>query len=365
MTGVLTTSPLDLRAKWDGPVIDADVHAVVPSLGALMPYMSDHWQAYVRERGFTGPVPAVEYTYPSGAPSTVRPEWRPADGRPAASDVSLLRADLLDPLKVDLAILNCYYGIDWIRHPDVGPMIARAVNDWIIHEWLDKEPRLRASMVVPGHHPEEMVREIRRVGGHPGFVQVMLPVRTDRPWGNRLWHPVIAALVDKGLAMNLHWGGTSEFSPTPTGWASWYAEEYAAEQATYIMQLLSIVGEGTFQAFPDLRVTFQEGGFTWLPSIWWRMEAKRKGARRDVPWLNEPVWELLRDRVRFTVAPLDAGPPEELARIVRWLGSDDMLMFASDYPHRHDDDIQVLLDAMTPPAQEKLMSGNARAFYRF
>lgn len=360
----LKPAPAALREFWSGSVVDADVHAVVPSLDALKPYMSRHWQAFVRERGFGGTATAVEYAYPSGAPSTVRPEWRPIDGRPAASHVNLLRSDLLDPLDVDIALLNCYYAVDWIKHPDVSEMLAQAVNDWIIAEWLDVEPRLRASMVLPGRHPETMVREIHRVGPHPGIVQVMLPVRTDIPWGNRLWQPVLRAMVEHGLVMNLHWGGSSEFSPSPTGWASWYSEEYAAEQSTYIMQLLSLVSEGAFHEFPELRVSFQEGGFTWLPSMWWRMEAKRKGARRDVPWLNEPIWDLLRERVRFTVAPLDAGPPEEMARILRWLGSDEMLMFATDYPHRHDDDIRGLLDALPAASQHKLMAANARSFYR-
>jgi len=361
----LATSPLSLRSMWNGPVVDADVHAVVPSYADLLPYMSPHWRAYSRERGFAGTNLAVEHTYPPNAPSTVRPEWRPADGRPAASSVDLLRSDLLDPLRLDLAIVNCYYGVDWMRRPDVGPMLARAVNDWLVAEWLDREPRLRASIVVPGYNPEEIAKEIRRVGEHPGFVQVMLPIRGDIPWGNRIWYPVLRALTELDLPMNLHWGGTSEMSPSPTGWASWYVEEYAAEQAVYIQQLLSLVSEGAFQQFRDLRVSFQEGGFTWVPSMWWRMEAKRKGARRDVPWLNEPIWELMRERIRFTVAPTDAGPPEELAKIVEWLGSDDLLMYASDYPHRHEDDLSILLDSLpSDEARAKLMSGNARAFYR-
>jgi predicted TIM-barrel fold metal-dependent hydrolase len=93
------------------------------------------------------------------------------------------------------------------------------------------------------------------------------------------------------------------------------------------------------------------------------MDAKRKGARRDVPWLTGSVWDLLRERLKLTVAPLDAGPPEELARIVEWLGSDEMLMFATDYPHTHDDDIRVLLDVLPDDARSKLMADNARALY--
>ena len=52
---------------------------------------------------------------------------------------------------------------------------ASAVNDWQIAEWLDKEPRLRASIVVPVQLPELAARESDRVGDHPGvrlYVQV-------------------------------------------------------------------------------------------------------------------------------------------------------------------------------------------------
>jgi hypothetical protein len=39
---------------------------------------------------------------------------------------------------------------------------ARAVNDWIAEKWLDPEPRLRASIVVPLQDPEFAVHPRRR-----------------------------------------------------------------------------------------------------------------------------------------------------------------------------------------------------------
>jgi hypothetical protein len=67
--------------------------------------------------------------------------------------------------------------------------------------------------------------------------------------------------------------------------------------------------------------------------------------------------------MRFSVAPIDAGPPEELGMIVEWLGSDDLLMFASDYPHHHDDDVTALISALPATSRAKLMADNARAWY--
>ncbi len=79
----------------------------------------------------------------------------------------MLRRDILDPRKVEAAILTCYYAVDSLRHPDWAVALASSVNDWIIAEWLEKEPRLRASIVIPARDPQAAAREIDRVGGIP------------------------------------------------------------------------------------------------------------------------------------------------------------------------------------------------------
>ena len=302
-------------------------------------------------------------TYPPNAPTTARAEWRPGDGRPAASDVELLRRHILDPLGVDYAILRCYFAVDSIRHPDFAAALASAVNEWLLAEWLDKEPRLRAALVVPPRHPDAIAREIDRLGGHPGFVEVFLPVRSDRPYGNRIWHPVYEAAARHDLVIGLHWGGTTDGPPTPTGWPSWYVEEYAAEQQVYMAQLTSLVAEGVFQAFPMLRVAVGEIGFAWLPSLMWRLQKEWKGLRRDIPWVDRPPPDIIREHMRFTVAPLDAGPADAMGEVVEWLGSEDVLMFATDYPHAHEEGVVELLGVIPESMRPKLMAETARTLY--
>ena len=68
--------------------------------------------------------------------------------------------------------------------------------------------------------------------------------------------------------------------------------------------------------------------------------------------------------MRFSVAPIDADSVDELSRVIRWLGSDELLMFATDYPHYHDDNLSVLLDALPEESRAKLMAENARKWYR-
>jgi hypothetical protein len=357
----------DRRTVWDGPVVDADVHVQQPDMESLYPFLDEHWIEFSQIRfgqglGGLGMLGSVR-TYPQNAPTSVRPEWRPEDGRPAGSDLSVLQQQLLDPWEIDLAVISPSSGIDFIRHPDFAQALVAAVNDWVLAEWLEKDSRLRASLLVPARYPDAMVKEIERLGSHPGFVSVTMPVRSDRPYGNRIWHPVYRALVDHGLVMNLHWGGTPDGPPTPVGWPSWYAEEYSVEPQLYMAQVTSMIAEGVFSEFPDLRVVVAEGGFTWLPSFWWRLQKDWKGLRSDTPWVDGPVTEIIREHLRFTIAPTDAGPPEELARILGWLGSKEILLFATDYPHRHDDDLRMVLEQMPADMQEQVMYQSATDWF--
>lgn len=349
---------------WSGPVIDCDVHVNVPSLEAIFEHLDDVWVEASNERGFRRP-PGLNLIYPPALETTARREWRPADGTMPASSIEVLARDLLDPCRVERAIINCYYAVDSVRHPDWGPALARAVNDWLIKEFLDKDSRLSASLVIPARDAVAAAEEIDRVGGHPGFVQVLLPVRTDRLYGQRVFWPMFEAMERHKLVAGLHWGGLAENGPTPTGYASWYVEEYAEEPQLFGSQMTSMIIEGLFQKFPGLRVSMLEGGFTWLPTWSWNMNKKWKGLRRDFPWVDRLPTEIIRDHFRFSIAPADLGPPEQMERILRWLNSEDLLMYASDYPHLHTDELGDLLSLMSETMRANVMSETARRWYGF
>jgi hypothetical protein len=344
-------------------VIDADVHVNISSVDELRPYLAPQWIEWISETGFSVP-PGLVTKYPAGSSITCAPAWRPADGRTPASDLSLLRAQALDPLGVERAIVNCYWGLDCMRNPDFAAALARAINDWLIDKFLERDDRLRASLIVPAHDPAAAAREIDRVGGHPGFVQVFLPLWSPMPYGNRTLLPMWEAIVRNDLVAGIHYGGSSDGPTTTTGWTVWFLEEHASAVPMAWQQLASLLGEGLFQRFPDLRVALLETGFTWLAPLLWRLDKEWKGLRREVPWVNRLPSEILREHVRFSIQPIGAGPAEQFGRIIDWLGSDDLLMFGSDYPHGHPSGIATLLGVLSESAQAKLMAGNARVHYR-
>jgi hypothetical protein len=344
-------------------LIDADLHIEVPRVQALFPYLPEHWIEHVNQSRFKGPTDG-DGPYPPKSPVAARPGSAPEKG-PAGSDLALLRTQALDGPGVELAIANCSYAIDSIHHPDAAVALASAVNDWLIKEWLDKEPRLRASMVVPSQLPELAAKEIERVGSHPGFVQVYLPVRAQHPLGTRIFRPMWEAIARHDLVAGIHFGGAPGNPPTPSGWPSYYFEEYAGMAQVFASQLTSLVSEGVFDAWPNVRVTLIEAGWTWLPAHMWRFDKEWRNLRMLVPWVKYAPSRYIREWVRFTLQPIDAPPdPQHLLEVIGQLDCEEMLMYSSDYPHLHHADPDAFLSALPDGLARKIASENARAWYR-
>ena len=344
------------------PLIDSDVHITVPNVQALFPYLPQHWVEHVNQSVFKGP--GATY-YPPRSPVAARPENVPPDG-PAGSSLDLLQQQALDPLHVEIAIANCLYAIDSLHNPEAAVAFARATNDWLIAEWLDKEPRLRASLVVPVQLPELAAQEIDRVGDHPGFVQVLLPARSEHPYGSRLFRPLWEAITRRDLVAGIHFGGAPGNPPFPSGWPSYYIEEYVGMAQVFQSQLASIISEGVCDLFPSVRIALLESGFTWLPAFMWRFDKEWHNLRRLVPWVKRAPSAYIREHVRFTVQPLNAPPrPEDMETTLAQIDAEQMLMFASDYPHQHiSDPLEAFLPRLPDALARKIRGENAREWYR-
>ena len=244
------------RPTTDDRPIDCDLHPTVPAMSALMPYLDEVWRETVVRRGIDE---LNTIAYPSNSPLTVRSDWRDASGKPATT-AERLGTEALDPFGTGIAICNCLYGVQATFSEDLGAAMARAVNDWIAREWLDRDPRLRASIVVPQQNAELAVAEIERCAADRRFVQVLLLVSGELPLGRRQNWPIYAAAERHGLTLGIHAGSTYRHPNTPVGWSSYYSEEYINQAGAFQTQLTSLITEGVFAKFPDLTVVLMESG---------------------------------------------------------------------------------------------------------
>lgn len=339
--------------------IDCDIHPSVPNLKALHPYLTDHWRDIIVQRGMHE---LNSIAYPANSPLTARPDWRVEGIRPG-SDLELLRQHALNPFRTSIAIANCLYGVQLLFSEDMGAGFARAVNDWISAEWLDKEPRLRASIVVPMQSPLYAAQEIERCAGDKRFVQIQLLAAGEMLLGRRYYWPIYEAALKHGLPIGIHAGSAFRHAPTSNGWPSHFVQDYVGQTMAFEAQLLSLMAEGVFNHFPGLRVVLIESGVTWLPAFLWRAIKSWRGLRSETPWFTRSPAELVRQHVRLTAQPFDAPGAAEVERVLDHIDGDHMLLFATDFPHWHFDGALALPPGLSPGRIRKMAIENPLATY--
>jgi predicted TIM-barrel fold metal-dependent hydrolase len=340
--------------------IDCDVHPTVPDMKALAPYLDDFWRETVEERGINS---LETVTYPPNSPLTARPEWRGKNGR-AAMAAAEVTAQVCDRWQAGAAILNCLYGVGLVFSEDMAAAFTRALNDWVAKEWLDRDPRLRASIVIPTQNTEYAVDEIERCAKDQRFVQILVLAMQEVPLGRRQFWPIYAAAERHGLPLGIHSGSTYRHSITSLGWPSHYIEDYAAHTQAFQSQVASLVCEGVFAKFPALKVVLLESGVTWLPGFLWRFAKFWRGVRSEVPWVDRSPAEIVRDHFRLTIQPFDApADPETVERTLDHLRSDAILLYASDYPHWQFDGDETMPPAIPSGLRRKILVDNPLATY--
>jgi predicted TIM-barrel fold metal-dependent hydrolase len=362
----MTTTVLEpqTRGRTKLAVIDCDIHPALKSPKALHPYLSERWRRHrdsIGENGFSGAY------YPRANPNAARTDAWPPNGLPPGSDLDFMRYQLLDAWDMDFGILQPLLGAGTVRNHEYAAALSCAINEWQIAEWLEPEPRLRSGLVVPYEAPDLAAEAIHRFGDHPGFVQVMLGIRTSEPLGRRKYWPMLEAAVEHDLPIGMHFGSQGGSPITGAGWPSMYLEDHAGMSTAFQAQVISLVYEGVFERFPTLKIVLIEGGFAWVPPLAWRLDAAWGKLKDEVPHLQKKPSEYFAEHFWLTTQPMEEPHrPQafvELLEQAPWL--QERLMFSTDYPHWDFDAPNEALPKVALPEgfAAKLMAENARALY--
>jgi uncharacterized protein len=343
-------------------LVDCDIHNTLTP-AALDRHLPARWREYRRRFGRRA-LPGD--FYPKAAPLAARTDAWPPGGGPPGSDLAFLRRQLLDAWPIEFGVLNPLVTIrNQLREYDAA--IAAAANDCQIAEWLEPEPRLRSSLLVPFEDAPLAADEIRRRAGDRRFVQVLIPSRTSEPLGQRKYWPLYAAAVEHGLPIGIHFGGWSGGHPiSGAGWPATYIEYHTGMSQTFQAQLISLVCEGVCEEFPGLQFVFIEAGLGWIPPILWRLDRAWRLLHAENPRLRRLPSEVFRSHFSLTTQPIEEPPdPEEFRRLLADLAMDGRLLFSTDYPHWDFDSPDHALPGFLPEElRTRIRRDNARALYR-
>jgi predicted TIM-barrel fold metal-dependent hydrolase len=155
--------------------------------------------------------------------------------------------------------------------------------------------------------------------------------------------PVWAAVQDAGVPIVMHIGGGKNAiskawhrngRPRPVdlhgGGENLRAKDLPSVHHAAETYLSTLVLDGVFERFPELRCGVIEMGASWAPSLLGRLDYAAKSFSRTEPMLGElslKPSEYIRRQVRFT-----PFPGEDVAEMVAISGP-ELYLFSSDYPH--------------------------------
>ena len=349
--------------------VDCDLHPVQRTPKDLFPYLSARWREHAESfgghlcAGLVGQLP-----FPRMLAAGMRADAYPANGGPPGSDLALMQHQHLDlhGCETGMLVALSRAGMDE-RNLEFGAALAHAINDWQLHDWVEKDRRLKAGIVVPQDHPEFAVQEIEaRAAEHEAYRQVILSPRASEPLGRRKYWPIYEAAARNDLVLGLHPAAISGGHPSSgTGWGTYYMQEHYTFGTSMVGNVVSLIMEGVFERFPSLKVAMIESGISWVPSLGWRMDKQWERNRKETPHLTRPPSEYLRDHFWFCTQPMEEPEdPSHIYDVIGWIGW-DRLMFSSDYPHWDYDDPRIALNfKMTPAQRAAILRDNAKALYR-
>src|SRR5690606_22397312 len=114
--------------------------------------------------------------------------------------------------------------------------------------------------------------------------------------------------------IGIHFGGTGGGPITGAGWPSYYIEDHGGMPQAFQAQVISLVYEGVFTAFPDLKFVLIEGGFAWLPPLMWRMDRLWQRMGEEIPDVQEPPSAIVRRHFWLTTQPMEEPPQRRFFR---------------------------------------------------
>ena len=227
--------------------------------------------------------------------------------------------------------------------------------------------RLKGMILASGRSVEDAVSEIEQWGDSKWAVAVMPLLPEGMPADHPDLEPVWRSAADHDLAVVHHSFTWKPYFPGYQDlWDNIFLGRLASHPWGAMRFMASFIGAGIMDRYPDLRMGVLEGGFGWLPFWSRRMDeqASYVGGTAD---LKHKCSDYITGGRFFCSIEMHEG--EEMFAMATGFLGDQVLMFASDYPHsecRFPDSADHVLawSSLGEETRCKLMWDNATRFHK-
>ncbi len=351
-------------AKGGFQVFDSDMHVLEPP---------DMWERYI-DPEFRDRAPRCQTTEPRDMTVEVEGQLIPVpQGHRSAANIyqreqaeamqaeqykhpisrswdSVSQLDAMDEEGLDVAVLYPSRGLMPLAmdglDPALGGAIATAYNNWL-SDFCQADPkRMYGAAMLSVHDVESAVQEVRRCVKELGFKGVFLRpnVVAGRNWHDPYYDPLWAEIQDLGIPLGFHEGGRIRLPQIGNNFESSALYHTCSHPMGMMIAMVSMIGGGVLDRFPNLTVAFLEANCSWVPWMLWRLnEHLEPGSYASFLHLDLKLSAIeYFKRQCYTSVECDEEPAKYM---VDWVG-DDNVLFSTDYPH---------LDSKFPEAVDRFL----------
>ena len=228
--------------------------------------------------------------------------------------------------------------------------------------------RLKTMVVASARAVDEAVREIRLWGTSKWAVAVMPLLAKDTPLDHPNLEPIWKAAQEYDLPIvhhSLTWN-PPYFPGYDDLWDNIFLGRLASHPWGGMRFMAAFIGAGIMDRYPSLRMGILECGFGWLPFWTRRMDEQAIYVGGTAQLKHTPSEYVTGGRFFCSIEHHEG---EDLFNATRSFVGDDVLMYASDYPHsecQFPNSVDNILSwkSLTPETQRKLLWDNAARFYK-
>jgi predicted TIM-barrel fold metal-dependent hydrolase len=349
------------------PIIDADGHIFEDNnaIYALIP------EPYKNERQVIGqsPFPQLDHlhlpvgkTPPGSFDLRVKvPEWKQF-----AKDVGITAAVVYPTFAL---------GYGRIPNPNWAAAVCPAYNTWLAQTYCTPDSPLKGAALIPMQDPKRAAAELRRAVTELGMPTAMLPSTGLRHYlGDEEYWPIYEVANELRVPLAVHGGAHQDLGMNQM---RTFAPVHALGHPFGIMiNFASMVFNGVFDRFPNVRFGFLEAGVSWLLLCLERFGGSSEAFKNHDPKAenqqltgHELVEAMLAQLRGGRIFVGVEGDELALAAAVKLVGAQPFV-FSSDYPHevnaeicRHEIEELLENDEISQSDKEAILCHNAARFY--
>jgi predicted TIM-barrel fold metal-dependent hydrolase len=270
----------------------------------------------------------------------------------------------MDTEGIDISVLfpTGGFGVTRLPEKDYAAAFCRGYNNWIA-DVCKESPRLKGVGLVPFQDVPAAVAEVNRAITKLGLVGIAIgSFGMKEHLGTPTFWPIYEELQRLNVPLLVH---NSRQGPAgEIRFDTFLFRHTIGRPFETLLDCAALMYGGVPEKFPKLRIAFLECGCGWVPYWMDRMDEEWEKRESEAPLLKaKPSEYMTRGNWFYATEPEESTLPYVMERV-----GQDLILFASDYPH-WDGNFPYMVSTVrgrkdiSEEAKQRILCQNAKRLY--